>query len=93
MKGEMKVSDVRNWILRNETSTNDVWFAHMLLKNYSVGLEGWTNRSLNGVWISTWEVEKLFTTFLEDGERRFKAMECEVSTYIKDNPAIEPSIF
>lgn len=91
MKGEMKVSDVRSWVLRNETSTKGVWFAEMLLKNYSTGLEGWTNRSLNGAWISTWEVEKLFTTFLEDGERRFKSM--DVPVYIKDNPAIEPSIF
>jgi len=52
-----------------------------------------TNRSLNGAWLSTWEVEKLFTTFFEDEEWAFRAMGCDVPTYFKDNPAIEPSIF
>lgn len=93
MKGEMKVSDVRNWVLNNQSSEKDVWFADMLKDEYSTGLKGWTCRSLNGVWLKTWAVEKLFTKLLEDGERRFKAMECEVTTYFRDNPAIEPSIF
>ncbi len=96
--GEMKVSDVRNWVLNNmfnqgRPSKHDVWFADMLEKNHSVGLPGWTNRSLNGAWLSTWEVEKLFTTFFEDEEWAFRAMGCDVPTYFKDNPAIEPSIF
>ena len=91
MKGEMKVSDVRDWVLNNQSSTNDVWFADMLKDKYSTGLKGWTNRSLNGAWLYTWEVEKLFTKFLEDGERRFKAM--DVPIFLKDNPAIEPSIY
>jgi len=96
--GEMKVSDVRNWVLNNmfnqgRPSKNDIWFADMLKKNYSTGLPGWTNRSLNGAWLSTWEVEKLFTTFFEDEEWAFRAMGCDVPTYFKDNPAIEPSIF
>lgn len=88
MKGEMKVSDVRNWVLSNHPS--EVWFTDMLWKNYSIG---WTNRSLNGAWLYTWEVEKLFTFFLVDGEHKFKTMQCDVPTYLKDNPAIEPSAF
>lgn len=91
MKGEMQVSDVRNWILNNQPSANDVWFADMLKDKYSCGLKGWTTRSLNGAWLPTWAVEKLFVRFLEDGERRFKAM--DVPVYLKDNPSIEPSIF
>jgi len=43
--GEMKVSDVRNWVLNNmfnqgRPSKNDIWFADMLKKNYSTGLPG-----------------------------------------------------
>ena len=93
MYGEMKVLDVRNWVLNNQSSEKDVWFADMLKDEFSTGMKGWTNRSLNGAWLKTWEVEKLFTFFLVDGEYKFKAMECEVSTYFKDNPAIEPSMF
>lgn len=97
-QGEMKVADVRNWVLNNmfnngRPSKHDMWFADELEKKYSTGLPGWTNRSLNGAWLSTWEVEKLFTTFFEDGAWAFRAMECDVVTYYKDNPAIEPSIF
>ena len=96
--GEMKVADVRNWVLNNmfnngKPSKNDIRFADMLEKQYSTGLPGWTNRSLNGAWFSTWEVEKLFTTFFEDGAHAFRVMGCDVPTYFKDNPAIEPSIF
>ena len=96
--GEMKVADVRNWVLNNmfnngKPSNHDVWFADMLEKKYSTGLPGWTNRSLNGAWLSTWEVEKLFTTFFEDGAWAFRTMGCDVPTYFKDNPSIEPSIF
>ena len=54
---------------------------------------GWTDRTLNGVWLETWAVEKLFASFLVDGEHKFKAMESDVLTYFKDNPAIEPSTF
>lgn len=76
MTGEMKVSDVRNWVLNNmfnngNPSQHDICFAGMLEKNYSV-------------WISTWEVEKLFMTFFEDGAWGFRAMECDVITYYKD---------
>lgn len=88
MNGEMKVSDVRNWVLRNHPS--EVWFTDMLWKQYSMG---WTNRTLEGAWIETWAVEKLFKCFLADGEDKFKAMESDVATYFKDNPTIEPSIF
>lgn len=91
MKGEMKVSDIRNWILNNQSSANDVWFADMLKDKYSVG--GHHHRTLNGAWLETWAVKKLFTTFLEDGECRFRAMECKVDTYTKDSCPIEPSIF
>ena len=43
--GEMKVSDVRNWVLNNmfnqgRPSKHDVWFADMLEKNYSTGIPG-----------------------------------------------------
>ena len=97
-KGEMKVADVRNWVLNNmfnngSPSKHDIWFAGMLEKTYSTGLPGWTNRSLNGAWIETWAVEKLFTTFFEDGAWAFRAMGCDVPTYFKDSCAIEPSIF
>lgn len=89
MKGEMKVSDVRNWVLSNHPS--EVWFTDMLWKQYSItGMNGWT---LNGAWLETWAVEKLFKFFLVDGENKFRAMKCDVPTYLKDNPAIEPSIF
>lgn len=88
MKGEMKVSDVRNWVLSNHPS--EIWFTDMLWKQYSMG---WTNRTLDGVWLETWAVEKLFKCFLVDGENKFKAMESDVSTYFKDNPAIEPFAF
>lgn len=94
--GEMKVADVINWVLNNmynngKPSKNDIWFASMLKEKYSVGPIG--SRSLNGAWLTTWEVEKLFATFIENGESAFRAMECNVDTYFKDNPAIEPSIF
>lgn len=88
MKGEMKVSDVRNWVLTNHPS--EVWFTDMLWKQYSMGL---TNRTLDGAWLEAWAVEKLFKCFIVDGENRFKAMESDVLTYFKDNPAIEPSTF
>jgi len=96
MNGQMKVADVRNWVLNNmfnngKPSEHDVWFADMLKDKYSVGPIG--SRSLNGAWLSTGEVEKLFSTFFEDGEWAFRAMGCDVVTYYKDNPAIEPSIF
>lgn len=95
-KGEMKVADVRNWVLNNmfnngSPSNHDIWFSDMLKDKYSVGPI--SNRSLNGAWIETWAVEKLFTTFFEDGEWAFRAMGCDVPTYFKDSCAIEPSIF
>lgn len=94
--GEMKVADVINWVVNNmynngKPSKNDIWFASMLEEKYSVGPIG--RRSLNGAWIETWVVEKLFATFIENGESAFRVMECDVATYFKDNPAIEPSIF
>jgi hypothetical protein len=96
--GEMKVADVRNWVLSNmfnngRPSKHDIWFADMLEKEYSNGLPGWTNRTLNGVWLPTWAVEKLFTTFFEDGAWAFRAMGCDVPTYYKDSCPVEPSIF
>ena len=95
---EMKVSDVINWILNNQfnngkPSKHDIWVADKLEKYYLNGLPGWTNRTLNGVWLPTWAVEKLFTKYFEDGAWAFRAMGCDVPTYFKDNPAIEPSIF
>lgn len=96
--GEMKALDVRNWVLNNRfnngnPSKNEICFSDMFEKNYLNGLPGWSNRTLNGVWLYTWEVEKLFTTFFEDGAWRFRAMECDVTTYVKDSCPIEPSVF
>lgn len=96
--GEMKVADVINWVLNNmynngKPSKNDIWFASMLEEKYSTGMPGWTTRSLNGAWIETWVVKKLFAKFFENGESAFRVMECDVATYFKNNPAIEPSIF
>jgi frataxin-like iron-binding protein CyaY len=93
---EMKVADVRNWVLNNmfnngKPSKHDIWFADMLEKNHSVG--GHHHRTLNGSWISTWEVEQLFITFFEDGAWAFRAMGCDVTTYVKDNCPIEPSVY
>ena len=95
--GEMKVADVRNWVLNNmfnqgRPSDHDIRFADMLEKKYSTGMPGWSNRSLNGAWLSTWEVEKLFITFFEDGAWGFRAMECDVVTYFNDR-SVEPPSF
>jgi len=94
--GEMKVADVRNWVLNNmfnngNPSNHDMWVANMLEKNYSVD-HAW-GRTLEGAWLNTWEVELIFKAWFEDGAWAFRAMECDVTTYVKDNPAIEPSIF
>lgn len=94
--GEMKVADVRNWVLNNmfnngKPSKHDVWFADMLKDKYSVG--GHHHRSLNGAWLPTWAVEKLFITFFEDGAWAFRAMGCDVTTYFKDSCPIQPSVF
>lgn len=95
MNGEMKVADVRNWVLNNmfnngNPSKHDTWFACMLEKKYSTGS---SISPLYGAWLETWAVEKLFTTFFEDGAWAFRAMQCDVATYFKDNPAVEPSMF
>lgn len=84
--GEMKVADVRNWVLNNmfnngKPSNHDIWFADMLKDKYSVG--GFHHRTLNGAWLPTWAVEKLFITFFEDGAWAFRAMGCDVPTYFK----------
>jgi hypothetical protein len=94
MYGEIKVSDVRNWVLNNKfnngnPSKHDIWFADMLEKKYSTGSR---ISPLHGAWLTTWAVERLFTTFLMP-EWAFKAMSCDVPTYFKDNPAVEPSCF
>ena len=88
MINEMKVADVRNWVLNNmfnngNPSDNDVWVANMLEKNYSVDHAG--GRTLEGAWLSTWEVELIFKQWFEDGEWGFRAMECDVVTYQRYN--------
>ena len=89
MVKEMKVADVRNWVLNNmfnngNPSDHDVWFADMLKDKFSVGPVG-RHRTLNGAWLTTWEVEQLFKSHFEDGEWGFRAMECDVVTYERYN--------
>jgi hypothetical protein len=85
MSEEMKVADVRNWVLNNRfnsgnPSEHDVRFADMLKEKFSVGPVG-SQRTLDGAWLQTWEIEKLFNTFFEDGEPGFQAMKCDVMIY------------
>ncbi len=88
MINEMKVADVRNWVLNNKfnngkPSDHDMWVANMLEKNYSVDHVG--GRTLEGAWLHTWEVELIFKAWFKDGEWGFRAMGCDVPTYCRDN--------
>jgi hypothetical protein len=88
---EMRVSDVRNWILNNKfnkgcPSDSEQQLADMLEKNYSRRVAGYPHKpSLDGAYFSTWEVEHLFKRNFKDGERVFKLMSCDVITYHKDS--------
>ncbi len=83
----MKVADVINWIDRKGPGTakgriqvtNHMWLKNMLKERFSVGPEG--SRTLNGAWLTVYEVEQLFERFLDGTGKAFKSMEKQVRTY------------